>query len=199
MQRTVTVTGHGAAQAVPDSAVVRVVGVYRAMTVAEAVAGVDAAVTGIVRVSRGFVVAAGGRDADVASAGMQVWAATGPEGQPDGFEASHQLRIRCPNLPSASALVVGLAEEVGDALRIESVGLDVTDPAPASATAREAAYADARVRAEHLAGLAGAGLGDVLVLQDALEGAVPMMARAAGFEPGESTVTASVRVTWQLL
>jgi uncharacterized protein len=202
MQRTVTVTGHGSAQAVPDSAVVRVVGVHRAATVAEAVAGVDAAVAAIVRVARGFVVAEGGREADIGSAGLQVWAATTPEGRPDGFDASHQLRVRCPNLPSASALVVGLAEEVGDALRIEAVGLEVTDPAPAAAVARQAAYDDARVRAEHLARLAGAELGDVLVLEDGAPGAVPMMARASGtggFEPGESTVAASVTVTWQLL
>ncbi|WP_101524155.1 SIMPL domain-containing protein [Nocardioides houyundeii] len=202
MQRTVTVTGHGFAPAVPDSAVVTVVGVRRAPTVAEAVAGVDAAVSGIVAVARGFVTGAGGREADVASAGLQVWATTGPDGAPDGFEASHRLRIRCPNLPSASALVVGLAAEVGDALRIEAVALEVTDPGPAATAARESAYADARKRAAHLAGLAGAELGDVLVLEDGLAGS-PGIARmdqaSAGLEPGESMLDAAVTVTWQLL
>lgn len=198
MQRTLTVTGHGTAKAVPDSAVVRVGATHRARTVAEAVAGVDRAVATAGEVARGHAARAG-----IASTGLQVWPVQDHEGRPDGFEATHQLRIACPNLPAASALVVGLAEEVGDQLRIEGVQLEVSDPAPARQRAREAAYDDALARATHLAGLAHGRLGDVLVVTES--GAEPgggpppgaMLARA-GFEPGETTVAAAVTVTWQL-
>jgi uncharacterized protein YggE len=69
--------------------------------------------------------------------------------------------------------------------------------------AREAAYADAVERATHLAGLAGAVLGDA---QDVIEGGAPQgasrlaKATSAGvaLEPGEQAVTASVTVVFQL-
>ncbi|WP_110181615.1 SIMPL domain-containing protein [Nocardioides solisilvae] len=199
MPRTVTVLGHGSARAVPDSAVVRVAAAHRAPTVAQAVAGVDSAVAAIGRVARGL-----SEVTTVATTGLSVWpwrdagAPGAPE--PEGFEASHQLRIRCPNLPEASALVVGLAEEVGDRLRIEGVQLEVSDETGARDAAREAAWSDARRRATHLAGLDGATLGDLLeVAEDDAGGPGPGVFLATTLEPGETTITARVRVTWQLL
>lgn len=193
MERTVTVTGHGSAAAAPDRAVVRVSAAHRARTVAEAVAGVDRAVSVIGRVARGLA-----EDVPLGSTGLQVWSTETRDGTLE-FEAAHQLRLRCPDLPSASALVVALAQEVGDSLRIDSVQLEVSDPGPARTAAREAAYADARHRASHLAGLAGRGLGDVVTVVEGV-GAGPVQGTLAltGLEPGESSVPVSVTVTWQL-
>ena len=70
--------------------------------------------------------------------------------------------------------------------------------------AREAAYADAVDRATHLAGLAGAELGDV---QDVVEGGgvgtpvarvAKAMSDSASFQPGETAIGASVTVKFQL-
>lgn len=195
MPRTVTVLGHGAVTAVPDSAVVRVAAAHRARTVAESVAGVDSAVTAIGRVVRGMT-----EVTTVSTTGMTVWPVRDADGSLEGFEASHQLLVRCPNLPVASALVVGLAEEVGERLRIEGVQLEVTDVSPLQDRAREAAHRDARRRAVHLAGLEGATLGDLLeVSEDAGGHPGRGLALAAVLEPGETTVTAGLRATWQLL
>ena len=126
------------------------------------------------------------------------------QNRPAGFQARHSLVIRCPDIEAAGGLLTALADAVGDRLEIEGVSLEVADQTAATAAAREAAYADAVERATHLAGLAGAGLGDV---QDVVEGggfgggpvrAAKAMSAAASFQPGESAIGSSVTVTFQL-
>lgn len=195
MPRTVTVSGHGSATAVPDTAVVRVAAVHRAAGMAEALSGAESA--------RAAVVAAAG-DLVVSSTDLSVWPAHDNEGQRAGFEARHALTVTGGDLQSAGALVGRLADEVGDRLQVESVSLSVGDPSAALTEAREAAFAEARARAEHLAGLAGATLGQV---QDIAEGAGAPVARQAeafalkadvGFAPGQTQLTSTVTVTWAL-
>lgn len=193
--RTVTVTGHGSANAVPDTAVVRVAAVHRSPAMADALAGAESA--------RAAVVAAAG-DLLVSSTDLSVWPAHDGEGRRAGFEARHALTITGGDLETAGTLVGRLAEEVGDRLQVEGVSLAVGDPASALGEAREAAYADARARAEHLAALSGAALGEV---QDVTEGAgspVPWQGEAASFKadvglaPGQTRLTSTVTVTWAL-
>jgi hypothetical protein len=195
MSRTVTVTGHGSAAAVPDTAVVRVAAVHRATGMAEALSGAESA--------RAAVVAAAG-DLVVSSTDLSVWPAHDSEGRRAGFEARHALTITGGDLDAAGALVGRLAEEVGDRLQVESVSLSVGDPTAALGEAREAAFAEARNRAEHLAALAGAALGEV---RDMSEGAGPPVARGlelaamkadVGFAPGQTLLTSTVTVTWAL-
>jgi len=196
MTRTVTVTGHGSATAVPDTAVVRVAAVHRAAGMAEARSGAESA--------RAAVVAAGG-GLVVSSTDLSVWPAYDNEGRKEGFEARHALTITGGDLESAGALVGRLAETVGDRLQVESVSLCVGDQSAALTEAREAAFAEARSRAEHLAGLAGATLGEV---QDLAEGAGVPMSRGpemqafksadVGFAPGQTQLSSTVTVTWAL-
>jgi uncharacterized protein YggE len=199
MARKVTVTGHGSATAVPDTAVVRVAAVHRAAGMAQALAGAESA--------RAAVVGAAGDAAGelvVSSADLSVWPAHDGEGRRAGFEARHVLTITGGDLESAGALVGRLADEVGDRLQVESVSLSVGDPTAALGAAREAAYADARARAEHLAALSGATLGEV---RDVSEGAGAPVSRGpetvafkadVGFAPGQTVLTSTVTVTWAL-
>ena len=199
MARSITVTGHGSATAVPDTAVVRVAAVHRAPAMAEALSGAESA--------RAAVVAAAAATAGglvVSSTDLSVWPAHDNEGRRAGFEARHALTITGGDLDAAGLLVGRLAEEVGDRLQVESVSLSVGDPTAALGEAREAAFSDARSRAEHLADLADASLGEV---QDLAEGAGPPVARGpevaafkadAGFAPGQTQLTSTVTVTWAL-
>ena len=157
--------------------------------------------------ARAAVVAAAGDSAPdlvVSSTDLSVWPAHDNEGRRAGFEARHALTITGGDLEAAGALVGRLADEVGDRLQVESVSLSVGDPSAALGEAREAAFAEARSRAEHLAGLADATLGDV---QDLAEGAGPPVARGTelaamkadvGFAPGQTVLTSTVTVTWAL-
>jgi uncharacterized protein YggE len=197
--RTVTVTGHGESRVPPDSAVVRVSAVHRAAGVAEALSGADSAATRIATTARQFTT-----PERVGSTSLQIWTSHDELNRPDGFQARHSLTIRCDDIDAAGALLTALAESVGDRLEVEGVSLEVADQAEGSRTAREAAYADAVDRATHLAGLAGAELGQV---QDVAEGGAATgpvrMARAvsasASFQPGETSLGAAVTVTFQLL
>ncbi len=198
--RTVTVTGHGEARVVPDSAVVRVAAVHRADGVADALAGADSAARELLATGRQHI--SGER---IGSTSVQIWPAHDREGMPAGFEARHALVLRCDDIASAGVLLAALAESVGDRLQIEGVSLEVTDRAAAETLAREAAYRDAVGRADHLCRLAGAVLGEPREVVEG--GAVPLVgqARAAAatsadlaLEPGELSVTSTVTVTFQL-
>jgi uncharacterized protein len=199
--RTVTVTGHGEARVVPDAAVVRVAAAHRAPGVAEALAGADSGANKIAATAREHTA-----QERIGTTGLQIWRDHDKDGQPAGFVARHSLAIHCDGIAVAGALLTALADEVGDRLEVENVSLEVTDSADAETRAREAAYADAVERASHLARLAGAELGDP---QDVVEGglvggpvfrgkaAVPVSADAS-FAPGETTVSSSVTVTFQI-
>ena len=188
-------TGTGSAMAVPDQALVRVSAVHRAPTMAEALAGVESARAVVVAVADDLV---------VSSTDLSVWPVTDQRGKPDGFEARHALTVAAEDLSSAGDLLVLLADRGGQRLMIDGVQLTVRDQSAALATARDAAFADARSRAEQLAGLAEETLGDV---QSVVEGGsswpVPQPMFAAqkadvSLQPGETTVSASLTVTWSL-
>jgi uncharacterized protein len=199
--RTVSVTGHGQARVVPDSAVLRVAAVHRGDSVADALAGADTAVAQVVATGRDFTT-----PERIATTGLNIWPAHDDQGRRTGFEARHSVTLRCTDVPAASGLLTALAETVGDRLQVEGVSLEVSDPAAAEREAREAAYADAVDRATQLATLAGAALGEP---QAVLEGGfteIPvgraLMAASMDsttLEPGESSVTSSVTVTFQLV
>jgi uncharacterized protein len=104
--------------------------------------------------------------------------------------------------------VSALAERVGDRLVVEGVSLVVADREPAEDRAREAAYADARRRATHLAELAGERLGLVASATEGalshhveMEQAAPAAYRSSmdiSFEGGQQAVSTSVTVTFQI-
>jgi uncharacterized protein YggE len=198
---TVTVTGTGTSRVAPDSAVVRLAAVARGSGVAEAYAAMTSAAASIAEVARRHT-----EERRIASTGITVWPWHDGTGSQRGFEARHSYAIGCADLAGAGTMLAALADEVGDGLAIDSVGLEVTEDHGAGDKAREAAFHDARERAAQLARMAGAGLGAVqsIVEGDAGGGPSPMprmaMARESfdGLEAGETTVTTSVTVVWEL-
>ncbi|MCF6377312.1 SIMPL domain-containing protein [Nocardioides KLBMP 9356] len=198
---TVTVTGTGTSRVAPDSAVARVGVVGRGASVAEAYDAMSAAATVLTEVA--------GRHTEerrLASTGVSVWPAHDQTGARDGFEARHSFSIGCDDLAAAGSMLGELASEVGDALVVDGVALEVTQDHGAGIAAREAAFHDARERAAALARMAGAGLGSVrtIVEGDAAPGPGPlpkmaMMRDAGGLEPGEASVTVSVTVVWEIV
>ncbi len=202
MDHTVTVTGSGATLAVPDSAVLQVGAGHRASDLVTALDGMTSTLDAMAAVARDHT-----DERRISSTDLQVWPAHDDQGRPDGFEARHGLRITVPDLATAGRLVSALAAAVGDRLRVDSVTLEVSERGEALTTAREAAFADARARAEHLAALGGLRLGALVqVVEGGMAAPRPMMlaasARAAkdvSFQAGEQAVTADLTVTWELV
>lgn len=190
--RTVSVTGHGQATAVPDTAVVRVSATHRATTLGEALAGAESARAAVVAAADELV---------VSTVNLSVWPAHDQAGRQSGFEARHTLTIAAGDVADAGQLLQLLADEVGDRLVVEGVDLAVSDPTSALGRAREAAFADARAKAEHLAALADATLGRVEAISEGGAGsAAPVQLALAkadvGLQPGETSLAAALTVTW---
>jgi len=198
---TVTVTGTGTSRVAPDSAVVRLAAVARGSGVAEACAAMTSAAVSVVEVARRHT-----EQRRIASSGIAVWPWHDHTGSRQGYEARHSYVIGCDDLAGAGTMLAELATEVGDGLAIDSVGLEVTEDHGAGDKAREAAFHDARDKAAQLARLAGAGLGAVQTVVEGDAGGepspMPRMAMvrdsAGGLEAGETTVTTSVTVVWEL-
>jgi uncharacterized protein YggE len=198
--RTVTVTGTGSSPVAPDTAVVRVAVVARGAGVAEAYDAMARAAASVVAVAGPHT-----EERRIGSTGIAVWPARDHEGCPDGYEARHSYAIGCADLAIAGDLLRALADEVGDSLVVDHVGLEVTDDHGAEGKAREAAFHDARERAAQLARMAGAGLGAV---QSIVEGGLAdgphpvakaaMLRDAGGIQPGEASVSTTVTVVWEL-
>lgn len=199
--RTLTVTGRGAERVPPDTAEVRLAVVHRAPGMADALAGAESARVAVVAAAHRHV-----ERAAVGSADLQVWPAHDHEGRPSGFEARHALTVRCADLEEAGTLVGAVAEAAGDRLQVEGVSLLVADPSAGEGVARERAFADARVRAEHLAALAGAELGAVQSVHEGGASATSstdadaayLSKSEVSFEPGTRTVSSAVTVTFEL-
>ena len=191
--RTLTVTGHGRATTVPDTALIRLSAVHRARSLAEALAGAESARAEVVNAAAGLV---------VSTVNLSVWP-TSEQGQQPGFEARHTLTIATGELAVANELLSKLAYEIGSRIHVEGVELTVKDPTAAIGQARETAFADARAKAEHLAALADATLGPVEAVTEGGAGSGPpvqfAMAKAdVGLQPGETALAAALTVTWSL-
>ncbi|KRE57265.1 SIMPL domain-containing protein [Phycicoccus sp. Soil748] len=120
-----------------------------------------------------------------------------------GYNAYQTLSVTVRDPARAGSLVSAFAGAAGDALTVDHLGLELADPRPLLASARDAAFADARSKAEQYAALAGRELGKVLAVTDVVQGGPqPRMALMAarttdGFvELGENTVTTTVVVRW---
>ncbi len=199
--RTVTVTGQGTAAVTPDSAVVRVAAVARADGVADAFSACSSAAARIGEMARRHT-----SEERIASTGISLWPWHDNQGQPLGFEARHSLAVGCFDLDTAGALLTDLAIEIGDALAVDGVTLEVSSPVAAQEQAVTSAYADAVRQATQLAGLAGASLGEVLAIGEAgvmgVGGGGPgdrVASISAKIEPGQSVIAANLTVTWSLL
>ncbi len=203
MDAFIDVTGTGSASGAPDVVVldvrVNVDGADVAPTLREA-SRLMAAVHDAVR-------AAGieERHLRTTSAGVnQRWAGDGSG--PIGQTAWQAAQLRVPTTTDVGPVITACNEAAGNAFALDSLTLTVDDPEPLLRRAREAAFADARGKAEQFARLAGRAVGRVVAIADGgAGGGMPiardmskrfMAAEAAGMPvaPGETSVAASVTV-----
>jgi len=197
----VTVRGHGAADTVPDVVVADLATEVRSADVGAALREATDALAAV----RAALRAAGVEDRAVRTGSTSTWTEqTGPDGADLRVVARLGLVVTLRDVPAAGDVVGAALAAGGAAVRLGGLRLVVSDPAPAQARAREAAWQDAHAKAEHLAALAGRVLGDVLRVHEDEPGggAVPRFARAGAqalavpVEPGEQTVQAAVTVRW---
>jgi uncharacterized protein YggE len=120
------------------------------------------------------------------------------------WPGANTVRVRVNDLEALGGLLDSVV--AAGANTIEGIELEVEDPAAMLDQARAGAWVDARHKAEQLAKLAGARLGEVLAISESSGMPRPMMAEAVmaksaavPIEPGTQTVSVAVQVTWRLL
>jgi uncharacterized protein YggE len=206
--RSISVTGTGTAEAAPDLLTLSVGVECRRETVAEAYSDAGTRAAAITSALRQNGVAS----ADMSTSGLNVRAEVNwQEGRGQtvtGYLASSMLTIRIRSLSASTEIIAAAIAAGEDAVRLNGLTLGFADSTAVEARAREAAWQDARSTAAHYAALSGASLGKVLSLtqQVGFQAPVPVakMQRAVAaesltVEAGESSVTATVGVVWELL
>ncbi len=208
--RSISVTGHGEAAGPPDQAQVTVGVQTLAATVEQSARDNQTVVARILRA----LDAQGIDEKDIQTANYSIW----PEQQYDprgggepkitGYRVSNTVRVTVNEVDKVGA-VLGAVTDAG-ANSVQGVSFGVRDTAALEERARAAAMANARERAEALAGLAGVTLGEVQTISMSSGGGQPLpmmgvsrmaMAEAApdpGIAAGQLSVNVQVQVTYAI-
>lgn len=211
MKRTISVTGNGSAQAPPDMMTVVLGLESRDAGAGKAYDDVGVAAAAVTTALRGRGVG----DNDMRTEGLNLRAELdwqeGHGQRVTGYVASTFLRVNLRELGGASAAIAAAVDAGGDAIRVNGVEPGFSDPTAVTASAQDAAWRDAAGKAAQFADLASAVLGKVVTVVQHPAGQMPIplgggMVRAAAsatdgvaLEAGETTVNASVSVTWEIV
>jgi uncharacterized protein YggE len=204
IQRTVSVTGVGRVAAAADLLVLDLAVETQAVTASDALAANNKQAAAVLSALKDH----GIREQDVQTTQLSidpVLARQDPnDTQPPkivGYQARNGLSAKLRDVPAAGAVIDAVVHAGGDAIRIEGISFSFTDPARLLTEARKLAVADARDRAQQLVGGLDAGLGNVISVSesDPSGGPTPrLFAAAAAVLPGESEVTVSVTVGYEI-
>ena len=194
---TVTVTGVGSVESVPDEANFNFGVESRGRTAQAAIAANATAMEQVVAALR----RAGARD--IATQWVSVYTVTDENGVATGYAASNSVSATI-GVQRAGALIDAAAE--AGANQISGPGMSSSDADRLYREALADAVADARQRAEVLARAAGRSLGEISSLSEVGSQAIPYYAEAARdataastpIVPGEQETSASVSVTFSL-
>ena len=206
---TISVVGHGRARGAPDVCRVQLTATALRPAVASALADSEATARRV----REALAAGGVAPADAATGTVTIRPEedySGPRGpRLLGYRAEHSLEIVLRDLAAAGRLLGEAVAAGGDAVLLQGVEFALEDDADVRASARAAAWADARRAAGQLAELAGRPLGAVRRIDQGAGVGVPvrpprMLALAAGgatevgLESGGVAVDVTLAVVWEL-
>jgi uncharacterized protein YggE len=207
-QRAITVVGVGKVSLVPDIARINVGAEARASTVSEAKAEVDGQIDAIMAVLKELGVA----DKDIQTSHYGIYYEREPFPGPvrEGGSAEEQGAYRVSNMLEVTVRDVNVAGDVLDGVveaganQVYGVTFTVSDDSKWQSEARKNAVADARARAQELAGLTGVELGEVQLVSEVIGGGPVPIAYAeramggGGIAPGELEMSTQVQVTFAI-
>lgn len=206
---TLTVHGEGRVSAAPDMATIRTGVETDGRTAAEALAENSAAATQMIESLK----AGGVEDRDIQTGRLSVQPVyadnqrtrTGQRPEVVGYRVMNEVAVTVRDLDTLGRLLDRVV--AAGANRIDSIGFDMAESTGQADEARRRAVADARRRAEVLAGAAGVRLARILSINEGGGVVRPMqrdtmMMRAeamdAPIERGEMEIGANVTVVWEI-
>jgi uncharacterized protein len=202
---TITVTGTGTASGTPDEMQVSLAASATAATVSNALDQASQAMAQI----KGALTKDGVADADLQTTDMSVQPQYNQQDTISGYNASESLSAELHDLGKAGQEISDAVHAGGNAARLDTVQLDLTDKsAKLLANARAQAIDDAKARASQYAKAAGRTLGPVMTITETSAsvpfrplpavGAMYAANSAVPISAGTQKVTANVTVVYRL-
>lgn len=203
---TLTMTGEGRSAAAPDMATITLGVVAEADTARAAMDEASASVRALLEA----LTAAGIEGRDVQTSALTLnplwntYSETPSKPEITGFTASNTVTVRVRALDGLGAVLDRVLDTGANSFNGLQFGLQ--DPQPAEDAARTAAVADARRKAELVAGAAGVRLGPIVSITEA-GGMMPpqpmmrmdaAMAESVPVAAGELEIVKQVTIVWQI-
>ncbi len=126
-----------------------------------------------------------------------------------GYRVSNTVNVKIRDLDKVGDVIDLVAVAGGDFTRIDGVNFSVEDPTPFKNVARDAAFAQAKVKAEQLASLSGMNLGKATYVSESSNYASPIRMSMDSFavsdeagmstpiSPGEQEVRVDLQVAFE--
>ena len=161
----ITVTGSGTVSGTPDALKLAMGVQVTRPTVTAALDGANAAAAKVQASLKQHGVA----DKDLQTSGVSIQAEYSYDNNTQtliGYQVSENLTATLRDLKAAGAAISAATSAGGDASRVDSVTLDLTDTSSLVSAAREAAFKQAKDKAAQYARAAGTSLGDVVGISE---------------------------------
>ena len=205
--RHITVVGMGEAKAAPDRATVQIGVQSEAKTAREALTDNNAKMAGLIDQLKKLGIQA----KDIQTSNFNISPTYSQNGRTvTGYQVNNMVSVVIRDITKAGDLLDKVVN--AGANTIFGMSFSIDDPKPLQTTARNAAIADARTRAQAMAQAAGVSLGQILSISETINmppvfmapGAMPDRGGAGGaaasspIETGEQTITAQVQLSFEL-
>lgn len=198
----VLVSGTGKVYGMPDTLRAEFGAQARADTVDAALRRANGALARI----RDALVDGGVAEADIQTAGIDIFARHARGGAITGYQVNHQLSVKIRDLDRAGAIIGAAVDAGGNAARLSSVSFAIEDDDTLLAEARRQAFADAKAKAELYGEQAGRALGPVVSVTETVRAANPYRLESQSYaalattdiaiEPGQQQLAVTVTVEW---
>ncbi|HEX3707012.1 MAG TPA: SIMPL domain-containing protein [Mycobacteriales bacterium] len=208
---SVSVSGHGSVKATPDTLIADLDAHAKRASASDALSAAGDVAASVINALEANGVASN----DIQTSGVSVGASYGKHGKVTGYRADENITARMHPLNTAGQALDAASTAGGNSLEIRDASLTVSNKAKYEALARSKAFASAKSAAEQYAELASRQLGRVeqitttshssftphsVTLPDTSEaaGAVSAPSKAIPVNPGQQSISTSVRVVWAL-
>jgi uncharacterized protein YggE len=205
--RTISVSGAGTVQGVPDTLTAR----FRVHDRASAVQDALDAANSHARQVMAALHRQGVAQKDMQTADLSLDTSYDEHGRPDGYEAAETLSVRVHPVDHVGRILAAAATAAGNSVSIDGLSFDITHDNKLIDAARSKAFAEAKDAATQDATLAGEDLGQVVSVKETTEGSsmpVPqpyfaaadsaVAAKSIAIRPGQQPVTVRLAVVWEL-
>jgi len=184
----ITVSGTGTATGTPDTLALDLAVTTTGASVTKALDEANASASAVQKSLSGHGVA----DKDLQTSGLSIQAMYDSKGQAiTGYQVAESVHAVIHGLAKAGDTITAAVTAGGNSVRVNNIGLDLGDTAPLMTQARDAAFAQAKAKAEQYAKAAGTALGKVVSITDAAVATTPgpqYAYAAAGAAPASAPV-----------